>query len=131
MLNNEFRLIGRIISDFEKEGDSFPKYKMKIEVERKTRGKVSIYPLVVLEKNHAIDVSVSLKGKRAIVSGYIDEYKGYLSLTVQDIIIIGDGVETTENQVIAPVTVSDSEEEDKQAQKILNELELPDDDLPF
>ena len=117
MLNNEFRLIGTAVSDFKLAGsDDFKKYLLDIEVEKKTKKAPSVFTLQVFESNKSVKVDESLKGKRIIVQGYLDTYKEYTRLVVQDIIIIG----------------AIPEEKPKEIEGAnLEELDLPDDGLPF
>ena len=90
MLNNEFRLIGTVISDFEQGGsENFVKYYLTIEVERKKKNYPSTFKTIIYESNKSIAVTETLKGKQVIAQGYLDEYKGNTQLILQDIIVIG------------------------------------------
>ena len=123
MLNNEFRLIGTIVSDWEKVGsDNFPKYEMKIEVERRKKDHTSVYTLVAYEKNYVIDVTKSLKGKTVIVTGYLDLFKDFIKLVMQDIVIVGSGK--------SKITVVTNEEPVKE-EPVVEMPIIENDDLPF
>lgn len=116
MLMNEFRLIGTVVSDYEKGGtETFVKYLFDIEVERKNKKEPALFKVTVFDSNKSIDTSISIKGKQIILQGYLDEYKGNLKLVAQDIVVIG----------AVPV------EEAKIESANLDKLDLPDDDLPF
>ena len=128
MLNNEFRLIGTVVSEFEKAGsENFPIYFLTIEVERKRKGMTSHFTMKVYEKNYTVDVTKSMLGKRIIANGYLDEYKGHLDLVLQDMIVIGEIVAEKVNktaEAVAAAPVAPTLDTD--------EIELPsDDDLPF
>lgn len=135
MLNNEFRLIGTIVSDFEKTGsESYPKYKLMLEVEKKTKGRTATYPLVVYEKNTSVDINVSLKGKRVIATGYVDMYKDFMSLVLQEFEIIGGGaeaVENTEKEIVVNQAAANAYVRDDYEEPAPANVDLPDDDLPF
>ena len=116
MLNNEFRLIGTVVSDYEKGGtENFVKYTFNLEVEKRNKKEPSVYLITVFESNKSIDVKNRLLGKQIILQGYLDEYKGNMKLVAQDIVVIG----------AVPV------EEEKIKGANLEEIELPNDDLPF
>lgn len=121
MLNNEFRLIGIVITDYEKIGtDDFPKYKITIEVEKRKKADPAHIDLIAYKANYALDITKSPKGKQVIANGYIDEYKGKYQFILQDMIIIGEKVvESEEPKTEIPPDTS------------IDDLDLPDDDLPF
>lgn len=132
MLNNEFRLIGTVVSDYNQVGSKdYPKYEFNLEVEKKAKGRTAVYKVVVLGTNKTVDVGKSLKGKRIIAQGYIDSYKDFMSLVLQDHEIIGGGeevvAEVEEALQESPLSkaYTDDDEEDLPLQ------DLPDDDLPF
>ena len=116
MLLNEFRLIGTVLSDFEKSGtDNFVKYSFNLEVEKKNKKEPSVYSITVFEKNNSIDLSKSLKVKQIIVQGYLDTYKDFVRLIAQDIMVIG--------------AVPEAKKKVESAN--LQPLDLPENDLPF
>lgn len=126
MLNNEFRFIGTVVSEYERIGsDTFPKYTLTIECERKKKGAPSMFKVVVYEKNYSIDITKSVKGKQVIVTGYIDEYKGHLDLIMQDMIVVGAAPAEIEKKV--DTVIAHAVEETAVAVA----ADLPDDDLPF
>lgn len=88
MINNEFRLIGTIITDFIASDPVNEKYVVKIEVERKY-GKPMNCDLIVSKKNYLIDVTKSLLGKLVIVNGYLDVNNGGMTMVVQNIMVVG------------------------------------------
>lgn len=112
MLNNEYRFIGTIVSEYQSIGsEEFPKYQLMVEVEKRKKGTPATFPLIVYGKNSYVDVNTSIKGKQAIITGYIDEYKGKINLILQDLIVVGE----VPVKDVAP----------------LGEIDLPEDDLPF
>ena len=122
MLNNEFRLIGTVVSEYEKFGsENFPKYSLNIEVEKRKKGQTATYKVIVYEKNFAVDVTKSVIGKQVIVSGYIDAFRDTNQLIMQDMVIVGEvaAVAPTKEVVETPVD------------NIAVELPDEDDDLPF
>lgn len=119
MLNNEFRFIGTIVSDYERIGsDTFPKYQLTIEVERKKKGAPSSFKLTIYEKNYSIDVTKSLKGKQVITTGYIDTWKDRTDLIAQDIIVVGAVPIEREDVAGAPL-------------EVIEDVGVAENDLPF
>ena len=58
MLNNEFRLIGTVITEFERAGtENFPKYFFSVEVEKKNKKEPGTYKVTVFESNKSIDTT--------------------------------------------------------------------------
>ena len=134
MLNNEFRFIGTVVSDYEKIGsENFPKYQLKIEVERRKKGAPSQFNVVVYEKNYTIDITKSVKGKQVIATGYIDEYKGHIDLILQDMIIVGavPVEKPTEVAALSMEEIVEVAEAKEEPVKETNEVAVSDDDLPF
>lgn len=133
MINNEFRIIGTVVSEFEDvpNSESFPKKKFYVEIEGKRMPRQ--YPIVVYEKNGLIDTSTSIKGSVVIVTGYIDVYKDFISLISQDLVVVGVGKpkfkEIKPSGVEASLPTGDKD--------ILSEapvdsdIDIADDDLPF
>ncbi len=132
MLNNEFTLIGVVISDFEQKGtEKYPKYEFKLEVEKKFKGATAVYSITVLGNNKSVDTSKSLVGRKIIARGYVDSYKDFINLVLQDFEDCGSG--DSYSDVEAALQVSEKEySEFAEANENLDEdLDLPDDDLPF
>lgn len=117
MINNDFRLIGTVLTDFESIGDEkFAKAKFLLEVDKK-KGGYTTFPVIVYGTNREIDVSKSLKGKRVVLVGYLDCFKEYLSLVAQDLVVVGGELHNV----------------NKNSEEILktNNYEENDNDLPF
>ena len=131
MLNNEFRLIGTIVSDWKKVGsENFPKHEVLIEVEKRKKGNPTTYKLTAFEKNYVIDVTKSLKGKMVIVTGYLDLNKNFINLVVQDFVVIGEEVK----EELAFDKEEENIEYNEDGELVEEEptlTDLPDDDLPF
>ena len=133
MINNEFRIIGTVISDFEMvpNSESFPKKQFVVEVE--SRKFPRQYKVIVHEKNGLIDTSTSLVGKVVIVTGYIDVYKDWLSLISQDLVVVGVGKPTFKE--IKPSGIEASlptgDKEDLPEAPVDSDIDIADDDLPF
>ena len=132
MLNNEFRIIGTVVSDFEPipNSESFPKKKLVIEIEGKKMPRQ--YPITIYEKNGLIDTTKTLEGKVVIMTGYIDCYKEYVHLIAQDLVVVGAGTpefkEIKPSGVAASLPSSDKEEEPKGSD---SSIDITEDDLPF
>lgn len=130
MLNNEFRIIGTVVSDFEviPNSENFPKKRLLIEVEGKKMPKQ--YPITIYEKNALIDTSKSLVGSVVIMTGYIDCYKEFVHLIAQDLVVVGVGKPTFKE--IKPSGVEASlPASDKEESRNLDSIDIADDDLPF
>lgn len=84
MINNEFRLIGTIVSDFKVEETKQAFYIVEVEVERKNGG-TNVYKIVCLPNNRNVDYNKSLKGKVVVIYGYVSVYKGVYDLVAQEI----------------------------------------------
>lgn len=136
MLNNEFTLIGVVISDFEQKGtEKYPKYEFKLEVEKKFKGATAVYSITVLGNNKSVDTSKSLVGRKIIARGYVDSYKDFINLVLQDFEDCGSGGSCSDIEAAlqeTPVVSEKEYSEFAEANGNLDEdIDLPDDDLPF
>lgn len=119
MLNNTFTIVGMATADFKEVGsETFKKHALDVEVSKKN-GFSSTFEVVVMPRNTSIDVNASYIGKTLIVNGYVDCYKGYLSLVAQDIYVVGEAP-VEENVVRSGMELSGN----------LQDLE-DDEELPF
>lgn len=118
MLNNDVRLIGRAITNYER----FEKVtKFKIEMTKQKKG--DTYELEVLAYNNSrgIRFDEELKGRLVAVAGYIDDNKNIYATNVLCLTAA-----TTSPQTVADVEVVTARDFEAN-----NNVEISDDDLPF
>ena len=105
MVNNNFSLIGTIISDFEKivEKDDIVIYQTEIEVEKAKIGSVAHFLVRTFGGSKSIDYAKNYKGKLVALGGYLDvTYQPNASplvtlvCTSWKVLGVGDGNNTTQ-----------------------------------
>lgn len=131
MLNNTFTVVGTAISNYERmENTKYERYVIRIEVERKNKNRVDVYPIQVMNWNKTIDTKAVVVGEVVIVNGYLDVWNDQVSLIAQDIYVVGvdeNYASNIENKIVP----EDEDEDDESIDQELEQCGITDDELPF
>lgn len=131
MLNNTFTVVGTAISNYERmENTKYERYVIRIEVERKNKSRVDVYPIQVMNWNKTIDTKAVVVGEVVIVNGYLDVWNDQVSLIAQDIYVVGVDENYTSN-IENKIVPEDEDEDDESIDQELEQCGITDDELPF
>lgn len=140
MVNNFVNIIGIAVTDFQDIGNKrWSSYTFDLEVEKtgKNAGSVFTLPIQVYGSNTHIDTSKSILGRQIVVQGYLDSFttkegNHVVKMIAQSMYVLSsneaeerleEAEQVNSDEVPEDTSIGDEDEE--------NNIDIPDDDLPF